>query len=145
LRKYAEGLREAVEKRELGEGPFKRVAYVVDLRRLRRLAEKEEAAFEDALKVLRERLNEYAVKYGLGDLLNVVEGKARELAEAKAHELSDYNDVNFGVKAYAALIAYREYALGRGASSARRLGTGLRWAGLLGSSTIRCIGRTVKP
>jgi len=113
LREYMEVLGKAVEKRELGEGPFKRVAYVADLGRLRQLAEKEEAAFEDALKVLRERLNEYAVKYGLGDLLNVVEGKARELAEAKAHELSDYNDVNFGVKALAALIAYREYALGR--------------------------------
>ncbi|MFZ8806841.1 MAG: hypothetical protein ACO2PN_01890 [Pyrobaculum sp.] len=113
LREYMEVLGKAVEKRELGEGPFKRVAYVSGLGRLRQLAEKEEAAFEDALKVLRERLNEYAVKYGLGDLLNVVEGKARELAEAKAHELSDYNDVNFGVKALAALIAYREYALGR--------------------------------
>jgi hypothetical protein len=105
--------KKAVERRELGEGPFKRVAYVVDLGRLRQLAEKEETAFEDVSKVLRERLNEYAVKYGMGDLLNVVEGKARELAEAKAHELSDYNDVNFGVKALAALIAYREYALGR--------------------------------
>jgi hypothetical protein len=113
LREYVEGLKKAVEKREVGEGPFKRVAYVADLGKLRLLAEKEEAAFEDASKVLRERLNEYAVKYGLGDLLNVVEGKARELAEANAHELSDYNDVNFGVKALTALIAYREYALGR--------------------------------
>jgi tetratricopeptide (TPR) repeat protein len=109
LREYAE----AVEKREVGEEPFKRVVHVADLGRLRQLAEKEEAAFEDALKVLRERLNEYAVKYGLGDLLNVVEGKARELAEATAPELPELNDVNFGVKAYAALIAYREYALGR--------------------------------
>ncbi len=113
LRKYVEEREKAVEKREVGEEPFKRVAYVADLGRLRQLAEKEEAAFEDALKVLRERLNEYAVKYGLGDLLNVEEGVARELTEAKAHELSDYNDVNFGVKALAALIAYREYALGR--------------------------------
>ncbi len=113
LREVVEGLRKAVEKRELGEGPFKRVAYVADLGRLRQLAEKEEAAFEDASKVLRERLNEYAVKYGLGDLLDVVEGKARGLAEAKHPELSEFNDVNFGTKAYAALMAYREYALGR--------------------------------
>jgi hypothetical protein len=70
-------------------------------------------AFEKALKTLRERLNEYADWYGLGDLLNVKEGKARELAEAKRPELSEFNDVSFGVKAYAALIAYREYVLGR--------------------------------
>ena len=38
---------------------------------------------------------------------------ARELAEAGAPELSELNDVSFGVKALAALIAYREYALGR--------------------------------
>jgi len=37
---------------------------------------------------------------------------ARELAEAGAPELSELNDVSFGVKALAALIAYREYALG---------------------------------
>jgi len=29
------------------------------------------------LRILRERLNEYAVEYGLGDLLNVEEGVAR--------------------------------------------------------------------
>jgi hypothetical protein len=113
LREYATGLKEAVEKREVGGEPFKRVAYVADLGRLRQLAEKEEATFEDALKILRERLNEYAHKYGLRDLLDVNEGKARGLAEAKAPELSELGGVNFGTKAYAALIAYREYALGR--------------------------------
>jgi hypothetical protein len=86
---------------------------VADLGRLRQLAEKEEATFEDALRILRERLNEYAHEYGLRDLLDVNEGKARGLAEAKAPELSEFNDVSFGTKAYAALIAYREYALGK--------------------------------
>ncbi|MFZ8808714.1 MAG: hypothetical protein ACO2PN_11505 [Pyrobaculum sp.] len=113
LRKYAEERGEVVEKREVGEGPFKRVMYVVDLGRLRRLAEEESKAFEDALKVLRERLNEYAVKYGLRDLLDVKEGVARELAEAEHAELPEFGGVNFGTKAYAALIANREYALGR--------------------------------
>ncbi len=87
--------------------------YVADLGRLRQLAEKEEAAFENALKILRKRLNEYAVKYGLGDLLDVEEGVARGLAEAEAPELSKFSGVNFGTKALAALMAYREYALGR--------------------------------
>ncbi|MFZ8840959.1 MAG: hypothetical protein ACO2PM_18985, partial [Pyrobaculum sp.] len=113
LRKYAEEREKAVEKREMGEGPFKRVGYMADLGRLAQLAEKEETAFEEALRVLRERLNEYAVKYGLGDLLNVEEGRSRGLAEAEAQKLSELNDVSFGVKALAALIAYREYALGR--------------------------------
>jgi hypothetical protein len=113
LGEYAEGLREAVEKREVGEEPFKRVMYVADLGRLAQLAEKEETAIGAALKILRERLNEYAVKYGLGDLLDVNEDTARRLAEAKQPELSEFSGVNFGVKALAALIAYREYALGR--------------------------------
>jgi len=113
LRDTAEGLREAVEKREVGEGPFKRVRYMPDLGRLIQLAEKEEATCVKALEVLRKRLNEYAVKYGLGDLLNVEEGVARKLAEAKQPELSEFGGVNFGVKALAALIAYREHALGR--------------------------------
>jgi hypothetical protein len=113
LGEYAEGLRKAVKKVEVGKEPFKRDMYVADLGRLRQLAEGEEAAFENALSTLREGLNEYAVRYGLGGLLNVKEGVARELAEAKVPELSEFNDVNFGVKAYAALIAYREYALGR--------------------------------
>ena len=113
LRKYAEEREKAVEKREMGEGPFKRVGHMADLGRLAQLAEKEETAFEEALRVLRERLNEYAVKCGLGDLLDVEEGRSRGLAEAEAQKLSELNDVSFGVKALAALIAYREYALGR--------------------------------
>ncbi len=113
LREYAEEREKAVQRVEVGEGPFKKVAYVADLGQIKQLAEKEEATFENALKTLRERLNEYAVRYDLGDLLNVEEGKARELAEAKAPELSELNNVNFGVKALAALIAYREHVLGR--------------------------------
>ncbi len=113
LRKYAEEREKAVEKREVGEGPFKKVVYAADLGRQRQLAEEEEAAFENALSALRERLNEYAVKYGLRDLLDVEEGKARKLAEAEKTELSEFSGVNFGTKALAALIAYREYALGR--------------------------------
>jgi len=112
LRKYAAGRKEVVQRAEVGEGPFKKVVYVADLGHIKQLAEKEEAAFEDVLRILRERLNEYAVKHGLKDL-NVEEDAARELAEAKQPELSEFNDVSFGVKAYAALIAYREYALGR--------------------------------
>jgi hypothetical protein len=113
LKEVMEGLRKAVEKREVGEGPFRRIRYMSDLGRLKQLAEREEVAFEEALSALRKRLNEYAVKYGLRDLLDVEEEAARRLAEATASELSEFNDVNFGVKAYAALIAYREYALGR--------------------------------
>ena len=109
LREYAE----AVEKREVGEGPFKRVVYVADVGRIKQLAEKEEVAFEEALEILRKRLNEYAVKYGLKNLLDVKEDVARGLAETKAPELSKFKDVSFGVRAYAALIAYREYVLGR--------------------------------
>jgi hypothetical protein len=73
LRETAEGLREAVEKREVGEEPFKRVMYVLDLSLLTQLAEEEGKAFEDTLKILRERLNEYAVGHGLRDLLGVNE------------------------------------------------------------------------
>jgi len=113
LRKYAEVRGKAVEKREVGEGPFKRIVYVANLRQLKQLAEEEEEAYGDALKILRERLNEYVVKYGLRDLLDVNEDTARRLAEAEKAELYKLNDVSFGVKAYAALIAYREYALGR--------------------------------
>jgi hypothetical protein len=107
LRKYVE----TVQRVEVGEEPFKRVA--ADLGRLAQLAEEEGKAFENALKILRERLNEYAVKYGLRDLLDVNESMARRLAEAKQPELSRFSGVSFGTKAYAALIAYREYALGR--------------------------------
>jgi DNA-binding Lrp family transcriptional regulator len=112
LGEYAEGLREVVQRVEVGEGPIKKVVHVADLGQIKQLAEKEEEAFGDALRILREKLNEYAHRYGVGDL-NVEEGKARELAEAKAPKLSEFGGVNFGVKAYAALIAYREYALGR--------------------------------
>jgi hypothetical protein len=106
-------LEEAVRRVEAGEPPLKRAVYAADLGRLERLAEEEEEAFDDALKVLRERLNEYAVKHDLRDLLDVKEGEARMLAEAERAELSKYSDANFGVKAYAALLAYREHALGR--------------------------------
>ena len=101
---------------EVGERPFKKDVYVADLGKLAQLAKEEETAFEKALRVLRERLNEYAVRHGLGDLLNVEEGVARELAEAETVKLFRYSGVNFGTKAYAALIAYREYALGRGSA-----------------------------
>ncbi len=113
LGEYAEGLKKAVRREEVDKELFKRVVYIPDLGQLKQLAEEESRAFEDALKVLRERLNEYAVRHGLEGLLNVEEGVARELAEAKAPKLSEFGGVNFGVKAYAALIAYREYALGR--------------------------------
>jgi hypothetical protein len=113
LREYAEGLKKAVQRVEVGEGPFKRVRYMLDLGRLTQLAEEEDKAFEDALRILRERLNEYAVKYGLRDLLGVNEGKARELSNAEQKELSKFSGANFGTKAYAAIMAYREYALGR--------------------------------
>jgi tetratricopeptide (TPR) repeat protein len=109
LRKYVETVQRVV----VGEEPFKKVVYVADLKQIKQLAKEEEEAFENALSTLRRKLNEYAVRYGLGSLLNVEEGKARELAEAKQPEVSKFNDINFGVKAYAALIAYREYALGR--------------------------------
>jgi DUF971 family protein len=112
-RKDVEEREKVVQRVEVGEGPFKKVVYVADLGQIKQLAEEEEAAFEKALSTLRERLNEYAVKYGLGDLLDVKEDVARRLAEAKAPELSKFNDVSFGVKALAALMAYREYALGR--------------------------------
>jgi hypothetical protein len=108
LEEYAKGLREAVQRGEVDDGP-----YVADLKQIKQLAEEEEAAFTDALSTLREKLNEYAVRHGLGDLLDVKEDVARRLAEATAPELSRFSGVNFGVKAYAALIAYREYALGR--------------------------------
>jgi hypothetical protein len=113
LREVAEGLREAVQRVEVVEEPFKRVMYMADLRLLTQLSEKEEAALENALKILRKKLNEYAVKYSLRNLLDVKEDVARRLAEAEYKKLPRFKDVSFGVKAYAALIAYREYALGR--------------------------------
>jgi len=113
LREVAEVREKAVKREEVGEGPFKRVRYMPELGRLTQLAEEESKAFENALKILRERLNEYAVRHGLRDLLGVDEDVARRLAEAKAPELSDFGGVNFGVKALAALMAYREYMSGR--------------------------------
>ncbi len=113
LKEIAEERVKAVEKREVGEGPFKRVMYVADLGQIKQLSEKEEAAFEEVLSTLRKRLNEYAVKYGLRDLLDVDEDVARKLTETEYNELPEFKDVSFGTKAYAALIAYREYALGR--------------------------------
>jgi hypothetical protein len=113
LGKYVEERGKAVQRGEVGEEPFKKVVYVPDLGQLKQLAEKEEVAFRDTLRILRKRLNEYAVKHDLKDLLDVKEDVARRLAEAEAPELSKFGGVNFGTKAYAALIAYREYALGR--------------------------------
>ncbi len=113
LGEYAEGLKKAVRREEVGKEPFKRVVYAADLKQIKQLAKEEEADFEEALNALRRNLNEYAHRYGVEDLLDVKEDVARRLAEAKQAELSEFNDVNFGVKAYAALIAYREYALGR--------------------------------
>jgi hypothetical protein len=97
----------------VGEEPFKKVVYVTDLEKIKQLAMEEQAAFEKALSTLREKLNEYAKRYDLGDLLNVEEGKARGLAEAENTELPKFKDVSFGVKALAALMAYREHALGK--------------------------------
>ena len=66
---------------DVGEEPFKQVVYVADLGRLRWLAKEE--AFENALSTLRRKLNEYAVRYDLEDLLNVEESVARKLVEAR--------------------------------------------------------------
>jgi hypothetical protein len=109
LEEYTKRLREAVRREVVGEEPFKKVIYVADLEQIKQ----EEEAFENALRTLRERLNEYSVMNELRGLLDVDEDVARRLAEAKQLELSNFSGVNFGVKAYAALIAYREYALDR--------------------------------
>jgi hypothetical protein len=112
-RKDVEEREKVLQKEEVGVEPFKQDMYVADLEKIKQLVMEEEAAFENALRALRERLNEYAVRHDLGDLLNVEEGKARGLAEAETVKLSRYRGVKFGTKAYAALIAYREYVLGR--------------------------------
>jgi hypothetical protein len=112
-RKDVEEREKVVQKEEVGVEPFKQDMYVADLEKIKQLVMEEEAAFENALRALRERLNEYAVRHDLGDLLNVEKGKARGLAEAETVKLSRYRGVKFGTKAYAALIAYREYVLGR--------------------------------
>jgi hypothetical protein len=111
--KDVEEREKVVQRVVVGEEPFKQDMYVADLEQIKQLAEDEGKAFEEALRILRERLNEYAVRHGLGNLLDVNEDVARRLAEAGSKELSRFKDVNFGVKAYAALIAYRERALGR--------------------------------
>jgi tetratricopeptide (TPR) repeat protein len=113
LREATEVRKKAMQREEVVEEPFKRVRYMPELGRLTQLAEEEGKAFEDALKILRERLNEYAVRHGLRDPLDVKEDMARRLAEAEHAELSEFSGVSFGVKALAALMAYREYALGR--------------------------------
>jgi hypothetical protein len=110
-RKDVEKHEKVVQRMDVGEEPFKQVVYVADLGRLRWLAKEE--AFENALSTLGWKLNEYAVRYDLEDLLNVEESVARKLAEAKEPELSESKDVSFGTKAFAALMAYGEYALGR--------------------------------
>jgi hypothetical protein len=112
LREYA--AKKVVQRVEVVEEPFKRVVYVADVGQIKQLADDEGKAFENALKTLRKRLNEYAVRHDLKDLLDVKEDVIRSLAEAKQAELSEFNDVSFGVKALAALIAYREYVLSRG-------------------------------
>jgi hypothetical protein len=112
-RKDVEEREKMVQRMVVGKEPFKKVVYVADLGQIKQLAEKEERAFKNALTTLRDRLNEYAVKYGLRDLLDVNEKVARGLTNAKHLELSEFGGVSFGVKALAALIAYREYALGR--------------------------------
>jgi tetratricopeptide (TPR) repeat protein len=76
-RKGVEEREKVVQRVEVGVEPFKRVAYVADLKQIKQLAKEESKAFEEALSTLRRNLNEYAVRHGLGDLLNVVEGKAR--------------------------------------------------------------------
>jgi hypothetical protein len=73
LKEYVEGLEKAVQRGEVSEVPFKRVRYMADLGQIKQLAEEEDKTFEKALEILRERLNEYAVKYNLRDLLDVVE------------------------------------------------------------------------
>jgi len=111
-RKDVEEREKVVQRVEVGVEPFKKVVYVADLGQIKQLTE-EEAAIEKALSTLRKRLNEYAVRHDLGNLLGVNEDVARRLAEAEKTELSEFGGVNFGTKALAALIAYREYALGR--------------------------------
>jgi hypothetical protein len=113
LREVVEVSGKATQRVEVGEEPFKRVVYMADLGLLTQLAEEEGKAFEKALEILRKRLNEYAVKYGLRDLLNVDEDAARRLAEAEYKKLPTFKDISFGVKALAALMAYRERELGR--------------------------------
>jgi len=87
--------------------------YVVDVVRLRDLMREEEETFQKVLKTLKKRLLEYATKHPeLRELLKIDELRARELVEAGINSLSEYSDASFGMKAYAALLAYRELAFG---------------------------------
>jgi len=87
--------------------------YVIDVVRLRDLMREEEETFQKVLKTLKKRLLEYATKHPeLRELLKVDELRARELVKAGINSLSEYSDASFGVKAYAALLAYRELAFG---------------------------------
>jgi tetratricopeptide (TPR) repeat protein len=67
--KDVEEREKVVQRVVVGEEPFKQDMYVADLEQIKQLAEEEGKAFEEALRILRERLNEYAVRYGLRDLL----------------------------------------------------------------------------
>jgi len=145
LRKYAEEREKAMQRVEVGEEPFKRVMYVADLEKTKQLAKEESKAFEEALEILRKRLNEYAVKYGLRDLLDVDEDVARRLAEAEYNVLPEFKDVSFGVRAYAALIALGSMCWVGGVPMAQLLSIGLRWVGLPGSSTTHRGRRTTRP
>jgi hypothetical protein len=90
-----------------------RTAYTVDVVRLRDFVREEEETFQKALKKLRTMLLEYSARYPeLRELLKIDELRARELAEANAKTFTEYGDVSFGVKVYAALLAYREFMFG---------------------------------
>jgi hypothetical protein len=90
-----------------------RTIYVVDVVRLRNLVREEEETFQKALETLKKRLLEFETKYPeLRQLLNVEGLRAKELAETGRTALSKHGNVNFGVKAYAALLAYRGFMFG---------------------------------
>ncbi|MFZ8807192.1 MAG: hypothetical protein ACO2PN_03690, partial [Pyrobaculum sp.] len=92
---------------------IKKDVIVVDFEKIKQLNKKEEEAYKNALSVLRDRLDEYAKNHRLKRLFSISEDTAKELAKARFKEFPKFNDVNFGTKAYAALVAYREYVLGR--------------------------------
>jgi hypothetical protein len=90
-----------------------RTIYVVDVVRLRNLISEEEETFQKALETLKKRLLEFETNYPeLRQLLNVEGLRAKELAETGRAALSKHGNVNFGVKAYAALLAYRGFMFG---------------------------------
>jgi hypothetical protein len=76
-RKDVEEHEKVVQRVEVGEEPFKKVVYVVNYEKMKKLAEDEEEAFKKALRTLRAKLNEYAKRYNLGDFLNVDEMRQR--------------------------------------------------------------------